>query len=355
MNPPAVVSRSGRLNLVTGAAGFIGSHLCDALLARGQAVVGVDCFTDYYARAAKENNLSAALADPVFRLVEADLVDTDLPRLLDGVAVIYHLAGQPGVRGSWGHQFEVYARNNILATQRLLEASRAAGAISAGLRLVLVGLRQPARDAAAESAAPAPVSPYGVTKLAAEHLCRLYASVYDLPTLSLRLFTVYGPRQRPDMAFQRFLSAAARVKRSSSTATASRREILPLLPTSYAPFLLAGEACLTGEAAGQMINVAGGTRASVNEVLAGISGLAGASSRMRRLPAQPGDVRDTWADTRLATSAGIPPEIGLAGRPGAPVAGPASPMTDRITAEPRRRHFLRAVRGFFGLASSPWS
>lgn len=312
MTGPASVHSSGRPIFVTGAAGFIGSHLCEGLLARGQHVIGVDCFTDYYARALKEANLTALLAHPRFRLIEADLVDAHLPGLLDGVGLIYHLAGQPGVRHSWGSQFEVYTRNNILATQRLLEASLAAGKIpivyasssSAYGNLPDMPLR--------ESAAPAPLSPYGVTKLAAEHLCRLYASSYGLPTLSLRLFTVYGPRQRPDMAFQRFFSAAARNQEIVLYGDGTQTRDFTFVTDVVRAFLAAGEACLAGEVAGQAINVAGGTRASVQEVLTLISIITGVDLRIRRLPAQPGDVRDTWADTQLAASLlGFCPAIGL--------------------------------------------
>ncbi len=302
----------GRPVLVTGAAGFIGSHLCEALLARGQHVIGVDCFTDYYARGLKEANLGALLAHQHFRLVETDLVDADLPRLLDGVGLIYHLAGQPGVRSSWGSQFEVYARNNILATQRLLEASLTAGKIPvvyASSSSVYGNLPDmPLR----ESAAPAPLSPYGVTKLAGEHLCRLYAGIHNLPTLSLRLFTVYGPRQRPDMAFQRFLAAAALGQEIVLYGDGAQTRDFTFVTDVVRAFLAAGAACLAGEATGQVINVAGGSRASVNEVLATIARITGANLRIQRLPAQPGDVRDTWADTQLAVSLlGFYPTIGL--------------------------------------------
>ncbi len=312
MTDPVADRSSGRPVLVTGAAGFIGSHLCEALLARGQHVVGVDCFTDYYARSLKETNLSPLLVHPHFRLVETDLVDADVPGLLDGVGLIYHLAGQPGVRSSWGSQFEVYTRNNILATQRLLEASLTAGKIPvvyASSSSVYGNLPDmPLR----ESAALAPVSPYGVTKLAAEHLCRLYASVYNLPTLSLRLFTVYGPRQRPDMAFQRFLSAAALGQEILLYGDGAQTRDFTFVADVARAFLAAGEVCLAGEATGQTVNIAGGTRASVHEVLTAISIITGVDLRIHRLPAQPGDVRDTWADTQLAVSLlSFRPAIGL--------------------------------------------
>ena len=312
MNQTAFDNTFERPVLVTGAAGFIGSHLCEALLARGRQVVGVDSFTDYYARTAKESNLSKALAHPRFRLVEANLVDVDLPRLLDGVELIYHLAGQPGVRGSWGSQFEVYVRNNILATQRLLEASLAAGKIPLVYASSSSVYGNRPEMPLQETAAPAPISPYGVTKLAAEHLCRLYNDVYGLPTLSLRLFTVYGPRQRPDMAFRRFLKAAAAGQEIELYGDGTQTRDFTYVADVVRAFLLAGDKCLARDTAVQVVNVAGGTRASVNEVLDAIAALAGGNLKVRRLPAQPGDVRDTWADTGVAASVlGFHPEISL--------------------------------------------
>lgn len=299
--------------LVTGAAGFIGSHLCDRLLADGWRVTGLDCFTDYYARPLKGAHLVAARRHPCFRLVEADLVTADLGTLLAGADVVYHLAGQPGVRGSWGPQFEVYARNNVLATQRLLEASLAAGrkpVVYASSSSVYGNL--PTMPLA-ETDAPAPISPYGVTKLAAEHLCRLYSEVYGLPTISLRLFTVYGPRQRPDMGFQRFLSAAAAGEEIPLYGDGEQTRDFTYVADVVSGFTAAGGLCLAGRATGQVINIAGGSRASVNEVLAEVAALAGHPLRLRHLPSQPGDVRDTWADTtRAAALLHFHPAVSLA-------------------------------------------
>lgn len=298
--------------LVTGAAGFIGSHLCEALLACGHEVFGVDCFTDYYGRAVKERNLAAALAHPLFRLVESDLVTADLARLLDGVGLIYHLAGQPGVRGSWGSQFDAYTRNNILATQRLLEACLAGGKIPLVYASSSSAYGDQPEMPLREAMAPAPISPYGVTKLAAEHLCRLYNDVYALPTLSLRLFTVYGPRQRPDMAFQRFLSAAAGGQEISLFGDGTQTRDFTFVADVVRAFLLAGEACAAHCTSVQVINIAGGARTSMTEVLAHMADLAGGQLNLRRQPPQPGDVRDTWADTGLATTVlGFQPEVSL--------------------------------------------
>src|ERR1700687_4650907 len=201
-----MTSQSGRV-VVTGAAGFIGSHLCERLLALGHEVVGVDSFTDYYDRARKEQNLEASRANPDFKFEELDLVDGDLGPVLQGAQVVYHLAGQPGVRPSWGSQFDRYVRDNVLATQRLLEGLKGAPIE----RLVFAGSSSVYGDAemfpTKESALPRPVSPYGVTKLAAEHLALLYAKNFGLPVVSVRYFTVYRTRQRPYMAFLRLLEA----------------------------------------------------------------------------------------------------------------------------------------------------
>lgn len=194
------------LVLVTGAAGFLGSRLCERLLAQGHRVTGVDCFTDYYDPEIKRENLSLACANPAFRLLEWDLAERDLTGLPD-VDVVYHLAAQAGVRASWGRDFGVYLRQNLLATQRLLEQVMA----SPPRRFVYASSSSVYGDAeklpTSEEDRPRPFSPYGVTKLAAEHLCLLYQRNHGVPAVALRFFTVYGPRQRPDMGFHRFFEA----------------------------------------------------------------------------------------------------------------------------------------------------
>lgn len=299
--------------LVTGAAGFIGSHLVEALLAGGHTVTGIDCFTDYYERRSKEANLAQARQHAAFRLIEADLATADLPALLRGVDVIYHLAGQPGVRGSWGGQFEVYARNNLLITQRLLEAAVAAGQIPLVYASSSSAYGNLATMPLHEAMAPAPVSPYGVTKLAAEHLCRLYNAVHGLPTISLRLFTVYGPRQRPDMAFQRFLTALLRGEAIGVYGDGSQTRDFTFVGDVARAFRLAGERCQAGQHSGEVFNIAGGARVALADVLALLPAITGRELQMRTLPAQPGDVRDTWASTeRAAAGLGWRAEIALA-------------------------------------------
>ena len=195
-------------HLVTGVAGFIGSQLAEALLDEGHEVVGVDAFTPYYDRSQKDANVAALQARDGFRFVEADLRDADLDALLASVDVVYHQAAQPGVRLSWSDGFATYDSCNVLATQRLLEASLHAGVG----RIVYASSSSVYGNAetypVSETDLPRPHSPYGVTKLAAEHLCGLYAANHGLATVALRYFTVYGPRQRPDMAFHRLIEGA---------------------------------------------------------------------------------------------------------------------------------------------------
>jgi nucleoside-diphosphate-sugar epimerase len=290
--------------LVTGAAGFVGSHLCEALLAVGCRVTGIDCFTDYYDPGRKRANLAVALQHPRFTLLEADLLLADLVGLLGEIDEVYHLAGQPGVRGSWGQQFEVYTCNNILATQRLLEANLAVGGrplVYASSSSVYGNLREmPLR----ENMALAPVSPYGVTKLAAEYLCRLYHDVHGVPTVSLRLFTVYGPRQRPDMAFGRFLMALSEGREISVYGDGCQTRDFTYVADVVHAFQMAMAYCHAHrngpDGQERVFNVAGGSRVSVLQVLALAAQITGCELRLRNLPAQPGDVRDTWADTTRA-------------------------------------------------------
>ena len=199
---------SARRVVVTGAGGFVGSHLVDTLLARGDTVVGIDCFTPYYDPDAKRQNLEQARDHEAFTLVEADLRDAELMPILEGADTIFHQAAQPGVRLSWSDGFGEYASHNVLATQRLLEAAR-----DSDVRRVVYASSSSVygnqeRYPTVETDLPRPYSPYGVTKLAAEHLCGLYAENWDVHTVALRYFTVFGPRQRPDMSIHRLCGAA---------------------------------------------------------------------------------------------------------------------------------------------------
>jgi nucleoside-diphosphate-sugar epimerase len=294
--------------LVTGAAGFIGSHLTGTLLENGASVVGLDCFTDYYPRAMKEANLQESRQRPGFRFVEARIQDADLGALLDGVTHVFHLAAQAGVRKSWGRDFRVYTDNNVDASQQLLEAcagrpiQRFVYASSSSLYgdNVTIPMR--------EDALPQPVSPYGVTKLAAEQLCHLYKVNHGVPATSVRYFTVYGPRQRPDMAFHRFLRAAIEDKPITLYGDGEQTRDFTFVSDAVAATIAAGERGVPGRA----YNIGGGSRVTVNQVLAIIERITGKQLTVRREPAQKGDMRDTYADTSLARAdLGFVPRVSL--------------------------------------------
>ena len=294
--------------LVTGAAGFIGSHLTAALLDGGADVTGVDCFTDYYPRAIKEANLDLNRRRAGFRLVEAALQQAPLDALLEGRTHVFHLAAQAGVRRSWGRDFRVYTDNNVDATQRLLEAC-----VGRALhRFVYASSSSVYGDAAAipmrEDALPQPVSPYGVTKLAAEQLCHLYHVNHGVPATSLRYFTVYGPRQRPDMAFNRFIRAALRQDPITLYGDGEQTRDFTFVSDAVAATVAAGDRGVPG----RTYNVGGGSRVSVNHVLEIVGRLAGRPLDVRREPAQKGDMRDTYADTSLARAdLGFAPRVSL--------------------------------------------
>ena len=282
--------------VVTGAAGFIGSHLAESLLADGREVVGVDAFVDYYPREVKERNLAKARGHRSFRLVEGRVQDMDLAPVLDGASQVFHLAAQAGVRASWGRDFAVYTDNNVLATQRLLEASVAARVP----RLVYASSSSVYGDAASlplqEQTACRPVSPYGVTKLAAEHLANLYHSSLGVPVVSLRYFTVYGPRQRPDMAFHRFLRAAR--DGSPIRLFGDGRQTRDF--TYIDDIVAATRAAADSGRPGGVYNVGGGERVALSDVIGRIERVTGRRLEVIREGAQKGDMRDTFADTSAA-------------------------------------------------------
>lgn len=281
--------------LVTGVAGFIGSHLAEHLLTEGYQVVGVDGFTDYYPRAVKERNLAGLLGQPGFTLVEADLLALDLPRLLSNhcCETIFHSAAQPGVRTSWGATFQVYTQHNVLATQRLLEACRAVPV----RRFVYASSSSIYGDAETlptpEDVTPRPISPYGVTKLAGEHLCWLYWRTAGVPTVSLRYFTVYGPRQRPDMAFHRFIRALLSGETITIYGDGEQTRDFTFVADVVEANLLAAQLPV----AGQVFNIGGGSQASINQILALLEQLAGRSAQLQRQDRQLGDARHTAGDT----------------------------------------------------------
>jgi nucleoside-diphosphate-sugar epimerase len=282
--------------MVTGAAGFIGSQLTESLLADGHEVIGVDCFTDYYPRPAKERNLEPSRSHRAFRLVEGRLQDLDLAPLLEGVGQVFHLAAQAGVRASWGREFAHYTDHNVLATQRLLEAARTAG----GPRVVYASSSSVYGEAPAlplrEDARCEPVSPYGVSKLAAEHLGMLYQRNFGLPVVSLRYFTVYGPRQRPDMAFHRFLKAARDGEPIHVFGDGGQTRDF----TFVSDIVAATRAAADSGRPGGVYNVGGGERVVLNQVLRQIEDVTGRRLTVIRDEVQKGDMRDTFADTTAA-------------------------------------------------------
>ena len=294
--------------LVTGAAGFIGSHLVAALLDRGMDVRGIDCFTDYYPRSTKESNLDVNRRRPGFRFIEDRIQTTDLAALLEGVTHVFHLAAQAGVRKSWGRDFRIYTDNNVDATQQLLEAC-----VGRSLhRFVYASSSSLYGDAAAipmrEDALPQPVSPYGVTKLAAEQLCYLYYVNHDVPATSVRYFTVYGPRQRPDMAFHRFFRAALDDQPIVIYGDGEQTRDFTFVADAVAATVAAGDRGVPGRA----YNIGGGSRVTVNDVLRIVETLVGHPLRIRREPVQKGDMRDTYADTTLARAdLGFEPAVSL--------------------------------------------
>ena len=294
--------------VVTGAAGFIGSTLSEQLVNAGHDVTGIDVFTDYYPRVRKESNLSALRRNNRFTLVETALADADWPRLLDGVTWVFHLAAQAGVRKSWGRDFHVYTVNNVEGTQVLLEACKGRPLE----RLVYASSSSVYGDDVAlpmrEDARPQPVSPYGVTKLSAEQLCHLYQVNYGVPAVSMRYFTVYGPRQRPDMGFHRFFLAAMR--NDAITVFGDGRQTRDFTFVSDA--VAATIAASTRGTPGAVYNIGGGSRVELMDVFELIGRVAGRALRLNKIDPQAGDMRDTYADTaRARETLGFAPTVTL--------------------------------------------
>jgi UDP-glucuronate 4-epimerase len=295
--------------LITGGAGFIGSSLAARLADQGHDVLIADTFTAYYDPAQKWANLTPLLGRPGVRVVEIDLVDGDLDPLLDDVDVVFHQAAQPGVRRSW-NDFGSYVAANITVTQRLLEAVLRRGGIQRFVNASSSSVYgNTANGRSVETDRPQPFSPYGVTKLAAEHLCRAYAENFGLPTISLRYFTVYGPGQRPDMAIHRLIEAAR-----SGTPFPLYGDGLQVRDFTYVDDVVtANLAAVTAEPPpGIVVNVAGGSATTMRDLVELVGELVGRPVLVDSRPPEPGDVRATAADTRLAAHVlGWAPHIDL--------------------------------------------
>ncbi|WP_017662991.1 NAD-dependent epimerase/dehydratase family protein [Baaleninema simplex] len=295
--------------VVTGAAGFIGSHLVETLLDRGETVIGVDQFNDYYDPAIKRKNIAGALGRSNFQLIEDNVQALDWNALLDGVNVVYHQAAQAGVRASWGEGFRAYTERNINATQVLLEAAKNASLD----RFVYASSSSVYGNAASfptsESILPKPVSPYGVTKLAAEHLCGLYHANYGVPTVSLRYFTVYGPRQRPDMAFHKFLKAVLKEEAISVYGDGQQTRDFTFIEDAIAANLAAASA---PEAVGEVLNIGGGSRVSLKQTIETIEKIVGKPIRIDYQESSKGDARHTSADVSKAQKLiGYAPKVSI--------------------------------------------
>lgn len=291
--------------LVTGCAGFIGSSLTEKLLEEGHHVIGIDCFKEYYPVEIKKRNLSYALKNRNFNFIESDIVDM---KTFPDVDYIFHQAAQVGVRASWGENFDVYTHDNILATQRLLEYYKDRQIrkfIYASSSSIYGDVKElPVK----EDAPKMPVSPYGVTKLAGENLCYLYHKNYGLPAVSLRYFTVYGPRQRPDMGIYKFIKAALSGDEITIYGNGEQTRDFTYISDIVKANLQAA-ACETDWIS---LNIGGGSRISVAELLRKIDKTVGNGIKTRYIENQKGDVRDTHADTRLASEVlGYEPEVNV--------------------------------------------
>jgi nucleoside-diphosphate-sugar epimerase len=300
-------NRLGRV-LVTGCAGFLGSHLSERLVASGEEVLGVDCFTDYYPREQKDANLERLRDQRRFRLRELDLGRDPLDGLVEGIDTVFHLAAQPGVRGSFGMSFGRYVHDNILATQRLLEASAEVGVrtfvYASSSSVYGDSLTYPT----AEETERAPISPYGLTKLATEELAAVYGRLEGMRTVGLRYFTAYGPRQRPDMAFAKFLRAAlARVP------VRVLGDGLQIRDFTFVDDVVEGTiAAARRGAQGAVYNVGGGTQVRLLDALRKMEELLGMPIAVDHLPNARGDVRRTCSDPRRAArDLGFTPGVSL--------------------------------------------
>ncbi|MBW2647208.1 MAG: GDP-mannose 4,6-dehydratase [Deltaproteobacteria bacterium] len=294
--------------LVTGAAGFIGSHLCERLIKEGCSVIGIDNFMDYYPRSFKESNISGLRSAPNFEFIERSILECDLIKLLEDVDAVFHQSAQAGIRASWGTNFRTYSDNNILATQMLLEAAKK----SPVKKFVYASSSSVYGDTTdlpmRESSVTRPVSPYGVSKMAAEHLCYLYYKNFGVPTVSLRYFTVYGPRQRPDMAFHRFLKWILEGTPLQMYGDGEQSRDF----THISDIVDANWLAFQKGAPGEVFNIGGGSRVTMNQVISIMEEITGSAATVDYQQVQKGDVRHTSADmTKARKGLGYKPTVSI--------------------------------------------
>lgn len=276
--------------LVTGCAGFIGSNLTDKLLELDYSVIGIDCFTDFYSKSVKESNLSQALKNDNFTLIEKDILLIDE---FPDVDYIFHLAAQAGVRASWGKSFEVYSKNNVEATQKLLEFyknKKLKKFVYSSSSSVYGDAKLPMN----EDSLLKPISPYGVTKLAAEHLCYLYWKGFNVPTVSLRYFTVYGPRQRPDMAIHKFVRNILHGNEIIIYGDGTQTRDFTYVDDVVNANIIASNS--SKSVVGEVFNIGAGKQITVNDLISVIESISGKIAKVQYIEKQKGDVSDTWAD-----------------------------------------------------------
>jgi len=294
--------------LVTGVAGFIGSHIAETLVNKGNYVVGIDSFTDYYDEKIKQENLSSLTQDKRFRLVKKDIVNFNLKKILRKVEYVFHEAAQPGVRSSWGTNFQVYLRNNVLATQRLLEALKSI-ALKKFIFASSSSIYGDSEDSIlSETTIPHPISPYGATKLAAEKLCYLYNKNYGIPIITLRYFTVYGPRQRPDMAFHKFIKAMLKDDEIEIFGDGNQLRDFTHVNDVVDANIAAAETDIDWG----IFNIGSGTQISINKVIDVIGEILDVEPEVKYTEKVEGDMRQTLADIKRASSSlGYRPSISL--------------------------------------------
>ena len=298
-------------HIVTGVAGFIGSHLAETILQQGDRIIGVDQINDYYNVNQKKANVAHLKQYSGFKFIEDDIQQLDWSELLKDVDVIYHQAAQAGVRASWGESFRHYTERNINATQVILEAAKEANSLQ---RFVYASTSSVYGNAETmptdETVPPQPVSPYGITKLAAERMCWLYHQNFNVPVTALRYFTVYGPRQRPDMAFHKFFKAAIKDEAISIYGDGQQTRDFTFVSDAIAANLAAAT---VPEAVGEIFNIGGGSRAVLMDVLATMEDVIGHPIKKEYVARARGDARHTSADISKARSIlGYNPQVPLA-------------------------------------------